>query len=452
MPISSEHLPALVQTCDQLNDISRRLVELARTRGATDAIARSFEMHAFEAGIHRGQPEILKRVHTQGLSLTVFNGLRCGTSSSTDLSDDALVATLEAAWDIAKYTDEDACNGPADAEWLEKKPADLDLFHPWTPSVADALKLASRVDDAARAVHPAGITCDSASIRSSHSQFSLATSRDFLGGYARSLHGIDCSIIAADRSGMQAATWGRTRTSAHDLDTPEQIGQRAAERAVAMLGARKIPTGTWPVLFDASIAASLIGSLVAAVSGTAIYRSLSFLPGSLGRTVLADHLTLHETPHEWGGVASAPFDAEGVATRTRDIVRHGVLQSYFLSSYSARKLGMASTGHAGGPHNLTLASDQDGGNFPTMLRRLDRGLVVTALLGNGVNLLTGDYSRGASGFWVENGQIVHPVHEVTIAGNLKEMLLGIVAVGNDIHAGPLRTGSILIDRLRIAGL
>ncbi|WP_346730667.1 metalloprotease PmbA [Caballeronia sp. dw_19] len=438
----------------KLDGVASFLLDAALQRGASDAVVRVSESDQLTVSVRNARAQTLQRSGTQSVALTVYNGARKGSASSSDLSSAALTAALEAAWHIAQYSGADVFAGPAEAGWLETAPPDLDLYHPWVLSTDEAIELALRAESAARDFGETIVNCNGASVVAHHGQFALATSRGFRGGYRHSLHRLNCSIIARNAGGMQGSDWGIVRRKSSELGAPERIGRRAAERAHAMLDARRIATGMWPVLFEAPVASSLIGALVDAASGDLIYRRQSFLLDSLGQTVLAGHLRLSETPHELSGLASAPFDGEGVRTVARDVVRDGVLNGYFLSGYSARKLGMASTGFAGGPHNMNLTSTltRSDDDLTAMLRRLDRGLLVTNLLGQGVNLVTGDYSRGVAGFWVENGQIQHPVHEITIAGNLRQMLQGIVAVGADVHIRPIRTGSILVDRMRVAGL
>jgi PmbA protein len=438
----------------ELNGIATHLVNAALRRGASDAVARASESDQLAVTVRNARAESLQHSRTQGVTLTVYHGQRSGTASSSDLSPAALAATVESAWHIAQYSGVDPCAGPADAGMLESAPQNLDLFHPWDVSADTAIELAQRAESAARHFDKTIVNSRGASVSAHHGQFALATSQGFLGGYADSFHSLNCSVIAGNENGMQTGHWGTVRRVSTELDSPEATGRRAAEQASLMLDARRLPTGTWPVLFDARIAAPLVRTLVAAVSGEALYRKQGFLPGSLGQRVLADHLSLLESAHELCGLASAPFDHDGVRTGTRDVVRDGVLQGYFLSTYAGRKLGMTSTGFAGGPHNLCLRSSrtEPTDDLHAMLRRLDRGLFVTHLLGQGVNLLTGDYSRGAAGFWVENGVIQYPVQEITIAGNLKDMLRHIVALGADVHLAGLRTGSILIEAMRVAGI
>ncbi|MDR0245592.1 MAG: metalloprotease PmbA [Burkholderia sp.] len=435
-----------------LDRLAARLVGVALDRGAHDVSARAFESDALNVAVRRGCADVVTHARTQGMAINIYRNQGLGVATTTDLSEPALLAAVETAWRMASHTSSDPCHGPADTAWLESSPPPLDLFHPVSPRPGDAIDLAARVESAALAASPDAFQCD-ASMHIRHQHWALATSRGFAGGYARSLYELGCTAIAKGDDGMQASQWSRRSVAMPDLDPPETIGRRAAERAVALLGARRLQTGAWPVLFEAPVAASLIGSFLATITGQAQYRRQSFLPDSLGHIVLADHVGLYETPHAPRGIASAPFDAEGVRITGGDLVADGVLKRYLLSAYSARKLGMSSSGHADGAHNLTVtsrhASDDD--DFAGMLRRLHTGLVVTNLLGRGVNPVTGDYSRGAVGFWVERGMIQFPVHEVTIAGNLKTMLRNIVAVGTDIHEGHIRTGSILIDRMHIAG-
>ncbi|KVT78867.1 metalloprotease PmbA [Burkholderia territorii] len=446
--------PVFVHARAELDDIAGELVQAARSAGASDAVARVTESSHLEVGVREARAEMVQCNRTQAIELTVFEGRRSGSATSTDFTPAARQAVLAAARHIARHTGEDPCAGPAERTLLEMSPPDLDLWHPWRVSTDEAIELARRAEDAARRYSASIVNGDGASVSAFHTQFALATSQGFSGGYAQSRHVIGCSVIAGDPDGMQADAWRDVRRRACDLDTPEAIGQRAAQRAQRMLGARRVPTGTWPVLFEAPVAAHLVHALVSAVSGGALYRSQSFLPDSIGTQVLADHLGLRETPHEPRGLASAPFDDDGVRTLTRDVVHRGVLQGYFLSAYSARKLDMVTTAHAGGAHNLSLTSTHTalGDDFAAMVRRLDRGLIVTSLMGDGINRVTGDYSRGAAGLWVENGQIQYPVHEITIAGNLIDMLREIVAIGTDVHATGVRTGSILIERMRIAGI
>lgn len=436
-----------------LHAMAADLVRQALGRGASDAVARVSESDQLLVGVRDSRPETLERSQRQGVSITVYNGDRRGSAWTSDLSPRALSSTVDAAWYIAQYTGSDPWAGPAEKELLEAAPVDLGLYQPHSPDTDEAVELARRAERAAREFDPAVAISNGARVSVQHGQFCLATSRGFLGGYAHSTHVLACSVIASGAGGMQDGDWAMARRCYADLDSPEAIGRTAAKRALAKLGARALKTARMPVLFEASIAASLVDSLVAAVSGQALYLRRSFLTDSLGQQVLSGHLNLREEPHEPGGLASAPFDDEGVQTAARDVVRQGVLHGYFLSTYAARRLALSSTGHAGGPYNLSLRSSRtdpsDG--LDAMVRRLHRGLLVTEFMGQGVNLVTGDYSRGVSGFWVDGGEIRHPVHEVTVSGNLKQMLGDIVAIGADVHIAPVCTGSILMENLQVSG-
>lgn len=396
----------------ELDAFAAEALQVALRVGATDATIRLLEADNMSVGIRNGNPETLLRSATQRATLTIFNGQRSGSASTSDLSPGALNAAIERAWRIAHYSGEDPFGGPADSSWLEHAPLDLDLYHPRDLSFPDATDLCQRVERAALDFDPAIKNSEGASVSTKNSHFSLATSRGFLGGYTASSHALQCSVIAGGAEGMQVGHWASECRKADQLEAPEQVGRRSAKNARRMLGARKLPTGSWPVLFEAPVASSLLSSLVGALSGGSQFRKMSFLTGGIGERIMSDHLRLRETPHEPQGLGSAPFDVEGVRTVTRDVVLDGVLQGYFLDTYSARRLAMQSTGYAGGARNLTLASSrtQAADDFPAMLKQLGRGLVVTRLLGNGVNGITGDYSRGAAGFWVEAGVIQYPVH------------------------------------------
>jgi PmbA protein len=355
---------------------------------------------------------------------------------------------------IARFTAEDDCAGLPDAELLEKKPRDLRLFHPWQISTEEAIELAQRCENAAFEVDPRISNSEGASVYVQQSHFVSANTRGFIGGYPFSRHTISVAPIAGKGSRMQRDDWYTSARDPKKLAKPEAVGRYAAERALARLNARKLDTRSCPVLFEAPLAAGLLGAFVQAVSGGALYRKSSFLLDSLGKQVFPGHITVVEDPHLVGAVGSAPFDEEGVRTVRRKVVDNGVLQGYFLSSYSARKLGMQTTGNAGGSHNLDLVSSQTkrGDDFAGMLRKMGTGLLVTELMGQGVNYVTGDYSRGASGYWVENGVIQYPVEEITIAGNMREMFQQIVAIGNDVLTrGSKSTGSILIEKMVVAG-
>ncbi|MDE2160291.1 MAG: metalloprotease PmbA, partial [Burkholderiales bacterium] len=377
--------------------------------------------------------------------------------STSDFSAAALRQTVQAAYDIARYTAEDPAAGLPDAEDLagaDEAARDLDLFHPWAIDAAAAAELARRCEDAALRVDRRISNSEGAGVSAQQAHFWAGNTRGFRGGYSSSRHYLSVSLIAGRGKDMQRDGWYTSMRDAHDLAAPEIVGRYAAERALARMKSRRVPTAEVPVLFEATVAAGLLGAFVQATSGGALYRKTSFLVDSLGRQALADHLDLVEEPHLPKGKGSAPFDDEGVRTRSRKVVQGGVVEGYFLSSYSARKLGMRTTGHAGGSQNLRLSSrlTQPGDGLDAMLAKLGRGLFVTELMGQGINYVTGDYSRGAAGFWVEGGRIAYPVQEVTIAGNLREMFKDIAGVGSDVYTqGSKSVGSVLLRRMKLAG-
>jgi PmbA protein len=438
----------------QLSEMASDVLRVARELGATDAATEISEGSGLSVTVRKGQVETIEQNRDKVVGVTVMIGKRRGNASTSDFSAAALRATAEAAYNIARFTAEDDCAGLAEEELLERDPQDLDLFHPWTVDAEQCIDIARRSEAAALAVSPRIRNSDGASVSAQHSQFVLATSRGFMGGYPYSRHFISCAPIAGSGSGMQRDDWYSSKRDPAALTAPEDIGRYAAERALARLSARKLTTRRCPVLFEAPLAAGLLGAFVQAVSGGALYRKSTFLYDTLGKPVFGPHIDIQERPHVPGAMGSAPFDEEGVKTHARQVVRDGVVEGYFLSTYSARKLGMRTTGNAGGSHNLALTSKltQPGDDFNAMLAKLGTGLLVTELMGQGVNYVTGDYSRGASGYWVENGVIQYPVEEITIAGNMAEMFQQIVAVGADtLVRGTKETGSILIEQMTIAG-
>lgn len=400
----------------------------------------------------------LVSISDRASSVTIHLGkeghIRRGNASTSDFSEQALRDTVDAAYNIARFTAEDDCAGLPDAEALEMHPRDLHLCYPWLISSAEAVEIAKRIEAAAFDVDKRIANSEGASVYAQQSHFVLANSRGFIGGYPYSRHTLSVAPIAGKGANMQRDDWYSSMRDPAKLAKPEEIGRYAAERALARLNARKLDTRKCPVLFEAPLATGLLGSFVQAISGGALYRKSTFLLDSLGHSVFAPHIQIVEDPHVVGAVGSAPFDEEGVKTGQRDVVKDGVVQDYFLSTYSARKLGMKTTGNAGGSHNLKLLSSltQPDDDFAGMLKKLDTGLLVTELMGQGVNYVTGDYSRGASGYWVENGVIQYPVEEITIAGNMKDMFRQIVAVGTDtLIRGTKETGSVLIESMTIAG-
>jgi PmbA protein len=422
----------------------------ARKKGATASAVDVSEGFGQSVTVRRGEVETIEHNRDKGLGVSVYVGQCSGYASTSDFSSRALRETVEAALDIARFTATDPCAGLPDPELLARDAADLDLYHPWELSVEAAIDLARRCEAAAFAADGRVENSEGASVSTQKSQFVAANSLGFMGGYPTSRHYISCSVIAGKGDAMQRDDWYATHRDATCLEAPEAVGQRAAQRAVARLGAGKINTGSFPVVFEAPLAAELIGHFVRAASGGALYRKSSFLVDSLGKPVFPGFFQLREHPHLPGALASASFDNDGVRTQDREVVRDGILTGYFLSVYSGRKLGLPTTGNAGGCHNLILEAGEH--DLEGLLAQMGRGLLVTELLGHGVNGVTGDYSRGAAGFWVESGQIAHPVEEITIAGNLRDMFRNIRAIGRDVQVrGSRQTGSILLDGMTVAG-
>ncbi len=439
---------------DQLKQLARDVLQYAREKGGTDAAVEISEGSGLSVSVRKSKIETIEQNKDKGLGVTVFVGQKRGNASTSDFSAASLRATVEAAYNIARFTADDDCAGLADEDMLEMNPRDLQLFYPWTISTEEAVVLAQRAEAAAFAVDPRVTNSEGAGVHVQQSHFVAANSRGFIGGYPYSRHTISVAPIAGKGAKMQRDDWYSSVRDPQKLAQPEAIGRYAAERALARLNARKLDTRTCPVLFEAPLAAGLLGAFVQATSGGALYRKSTFLLDSLGKSIFPAHIQVSEDPHVIGAIGSAPFDEEGVRTTARDVVKDGVLQGYFLSTYSARKLGMKTTGNAGGSHNLSLTSSltSAGDDFVAMLKKMGTGLLVTELMGQGTNYVTGDYSRGASGYWVENGVIQYPVEEITIAGNMKDMFQDIVAVGADVLVrGTKQTGSILIGKMVVAG-
>jgi PmbA protein len=437
-------------TRDQLCEMAGEVLKFARKRGASACETDVSEGFGQTVSVRKGEVDTIEYNRDKGIGVTVYVGQQRGYASTSDFSRAALRATVDAAVAIARFTAPDPCAGLADpAEFATEFP-DLDLHHPWPLSVEEALDLARRCEESALAASPLITNSEGANVSLQESHFISANSLGFMGGFASSRHSLSCSVIAGEGDGMQRDDWYDSRRDPAELMGAEAVGKTAARRAIARLKGRKIKTCEVPVIFEAPLAPSLIGSFVHAVSGGALYRKSSFLPDSLGKPVFSPVVQISERPFLPKAMGSSPFDDDGVATRDREVVVDGVLQGYFLGTYSARKLGMKSTGNAGGSHNLLVKpGDQD---LAGLLRQMDRGLLVTEMLGHGVNYVTGDYSRGAAGFWVEKGKIKHPVEEITIAGNLRDMFRGVVAVGSDVlPRGAKHCGSLLLERMTIAG-
>ncbi|MDO8699811.1 MAG: metalloprotease PmbA [Rhodoferax sp.] len=429
----------------------------AKKLGATDAGAEASEGCGLSVSVRKGELENVERNRDKSLGVTVYVGTRRGNASTSDFSKAAIAQTVQAAYDIARFTAEDpfaALPDVRDVAPPSRQRTDLDLFFPWAIDSARAAQLAMRGEAAALQMDRRITNSEGASVSAQQSHFFSAHTHGFRGGYASSRHSMAVSPIAGKGNDMQRDAWYSSMRNADDLASPEAIGRYAAERALSRLKARKIATTECPVLFESPLAAGLLGSFVQAISGGSLYRKSSFLLDSLGKQVLPRHIDILEDPFVKRGKGSSPFDDEGVKVKARQVVEAGRVQGYFLSSYSARKLGMRTTGNAGGSHNLTLTSrhTRAGDDLDAMLQKLGTGLFVTELMGSGVNYVTGDYSRGASGFWVEKGCIAFPVHEITIAGNMKAMLKGIQAVGADTYNyGAKTVGSILVNRMKVAG-
>ena len=450
--------PVFTYSQDRLKELAQDMLRFAKEIGASDASVEVSESNGLAVTVRKGNIETIEQNKDKNVSVTVNIGtephVRRGYANTSDFSAKSLRDTVEAAYNIARFTAEDDCAGLPEPEMLEMNPRDLQLCYPWLLSTEEAVDIAKRCEGAAFAVDKRITNSEGASVYAQQSQFMTANTRGFMGGYPFSRHTISVAPIAGRGGNMQRDDWYSSMRDSARLAKPEDIGRYAAERALARLNARKLNTRKCSVLFEAPLAAGLLGAFVQAVSGGALYRKSSFLMDSLGKEVFSPHIQITEDPHVIGAVGSAPFDEEGVRTSRRDVVKDGVVQGYFLSTYSARKLGMKTTGNAGGSHNLSITStltvSED--DFAGMLRKMGTGLLVTELMGQGVNYVTGDYSRGASGYWVENGVIQYPVEEITIAGNMKDMLRQIVGIGTDtLIRGTKQTGSILIESMTVAG-
>jgi len=434
---------------DQIKQMSQDVLKTAKTNGASAAEAEVSLSIGQNVSVRLGDVENIEYNRDKGMSVTVYFGQQKGHASTSDLSQQALKDTVAAACNIAKYTAKDAFCGLADSNLMAKDILDLELHHPWNISVDEAIVIAKECEAAALSVDVRIKNSEGASVSTGEGYFSYSNTHGFTGGYPSSRYGVSCSVIAESGDSMQRDYWYSTARAPQDIQPAVDIGRIAGERSVRRLNSRKISTRQAPVLFEAPLASSLISSLINAISGGSLYRKSSFLLDSLGKQVASPVLNIFEEPHLKKGLASSPFDNEGVATHSRQLVKDGVLQGYVLGSYAARKLGMQTTGNAGGNHNLIVQSG--GKNFSSMLKHMGTGLLVTELLGTGINMVTGDYSRGAAGFWVENGVIIHPVEEITIASNMADMLKMIVEIGADvITQGSKQVGSILIERMTVA--
>jgi PmbA protein len=436
---------------EDLKSIIERALEEARARGASQAEAAVSQDTGLSVGVRLGEVETLEHQRDRSMGITVYFGHRKGSASTADFSLDAVRATVAKACSIARFTAEDACSGLADAALMERAPLDLDLSHPWNVTADRAIEIAKSCEAAALEFDARINNSEGASLGTHQGLHVYGNTNGFVGGYPTTSHSLSCVVLAGSGEDMQRDYWYSSSRDWHELEAAEAIGRESARRTVARLNPRRLSTRRAPVLFVPEIARGLIGHFTAAIRGSSQYRQSSFLLNTVGQQVFPAGFSIAERPHILKAVGSAPFDEEGVATLDRELVADGILTGYILSSYSARKLGLKTTGNAGGAHNLLVAPTLVGG-MDAMLSRLGTGLLVTELMGQGINMVTGDYSRGAAGFWVENGAVQYPVAEITIAGNLRDMLLGVAAVGDDIDArGGTRVGSILLQDMTIAG-
>ncbi|MCG5500637.1 metalloprotease PmbA [Ectothiorhodospira lacustris] len=433
-----------------LEHLVGQVLDEARRAGATAAEVAVSHDTGLSVNVRLGEVETLEFHRDQGVGVTVYIGRRKGSASSSDLRAQSLREVAEAACRIARYTAEDPFAGLADAQLMARDYPALDLDHPWDLEADAAIEIARRCEAAARAEDARIVNSEGGSVNTFRGTAVYGNTHGFVGGYAATRHSLSCSVLAGDGGSMERDYWYTVAREAGGLDTPESVGIEAARRAVRRLNARRLSTRRYPVLYAPDVARSMLGHFVAAIRGSALYRKSSFLVDRLGEQIFPEFVHIHEQPHIPRALGSAPFDSEGVATRARDLVRDGRLESYALDSYSARKLGMQTTGNAGGLRNLTI--DPGTQDAQALLREMGTGLLVTELIGHGINMVNGDYSRGAAGFWVENGEILYPVSEITVAGNLKDMFMNLVAVGADVdQRANIRTGSLLIDGLTIAG-
>ncbi|MFD1297656.1 MULTISPECIES: metalloprotease PmbA [Lysobacter] len=435
---------------DALSDLSQRLLAAARARGATQAEVSCSEETGLNVNVRMGEVETVEATRDRGIAVTVYFGQRKGSASTADLRDSSLEATVEQACAIARYTEDDSAAGLADAALMATDLREFDTWHPWYIDADRAIELALASEAAGREFDARIENSDGASVGTGASLGVYANSHGFIGRDRGTQHSLGCALIAGRGDSMQRDGWYTSALIADELESAASVGRKAAERTVARLAPRQLNTGEYPVLFAAESARSLIGHLLGAVSGGALYRRASFLVDSVGTQLFPSWFRIEEQPFLHRGLRSTSYDAEGVATRESALIDAGVLQRYVLGSYSARKLGLQSTANAGGVHNLQVAANA--GDFESMLRQMGRGLLVTELMGQGVNSVTGDYSRGAAGFWVDNGEIQYPVDGITIAGNLRKMFEAIEAVGTDVDVrSHVRTGSILVGRMTVAG-
>ena len=448
-------MPQAVEATDSsplLQDIIVFALEEARRQGASQYEIDASLSQGLGTTVRLGEVDTIEYQRDRGLAVTVYFGKRKGSASTADLGREAVRATVEKACAIARFTAEDPYAGLVEPEYLAREIPDLDLDHPWSLTAEDAIAIARRCEQAGRAVDPRIANSEGASVSSQRHTGVYGNSLGFLAGFSGTSHSVSCSLIAQETGQMQRDYWFTTARDPADLDGPESVGATAGKRALARIGARKLATRKAPVLFSPDMARGLYRHFIGAIRGPSQYRKASFLLNAAGEQIFPTFLQMQERPHIPKGLASAPFDDEGAATRDRELVQNGILDGYVLGSYSARRLGLKTTGNAGGVHNLIVAASGEAPGYDALLRRMGTGLLVTELMGQGVNGVTGDYSRGASGFWIEGGAIAYPVHEITIAGNLRDIYRNIVALGSDVDPrGSIRCGSVLIGEMTIAG-
>jgi len=436
---------------DKTRQIVEDMLKIAKKMGASQGEVSFMSAVGLNVTVRLNEVETLEFNRDKGVGITVYTDQRKGSASTTDIKMESLTATVKAAIDLAKLTEKDSYAGLAESEKMAWEAKGLDLYHPWNLGVEEAIEIAKNCEKHALSFDKRIHNSEGATLSSTQAYHIYGNSHGFSGFYPATRHSLSCTVIAQDLQGMVRDYEFTVSRKESLLEQSEIIGKKAAEKTLSRLMAKKLPTQRIPILFHASIASSLISHLIAGLSGGRLFRRSSFLLESLNTKIFQDFMHIYEVPHICGGLGSAPFDSDGVATFSKDIVKEGIIQNYILSTYSARKLGLATTANAGGVHNLFVKSGNE--DFQGLLKMMGRGLVVTELMGPGVNLVTGDYSRGASGFWVENGEIQYPVHEVTIAGNLLNMFKQIVAVGNDVDTrGTMQTGSLLIEEMTLAGI
>ena len=448
-PVSTGHDDSQARL-DRMSDLARDLLARARAQGATQAEVSCDEDRGLNVNVRMGAVESVESTRDRSIGVTVYFGQRKGSATTADLRQESLEATVAQACAIARHTEDDPASGLADAGLMATDLREFDSWHPSTLDADEAVDLALACEAAGREADPRIANSDGASVSGGESVGVYANSHGFLGRDRNTYYSISCALIAGEGDAMQRDYWYSSGLAREDLESTAAIGRRAAERTLARMDPRSLATGEMPVLFQAEVARSLVGHLINAVSGSALYRRASFLLDSAGTAVLPEWCSIREQPFLMRGLRSSAFDAEGVATRESDLVRDGILQRYMLGSYSARKLGLQTTANAGGVYNLDVAANA--GGLPDLIRGMGTGLLVTELMGQGVNAITGDYSRGAAGFYVENGQIAYPVDSITIAGNLREMLRNIEAIGTDVDPRSyIRMGSVLLGRMTVAG-